>query len=1195
MYKNMEEKILKFHKIGIVFLSLLIMTMGVVCAEDANQTVTDTLQLDDTQDVISDASEMSYDDLSKKINEADDSITLESDYKYKDTDNIKIIEFKNKVLTIDGNNHAIDADGKTAVFKVNGGKLTLKNLVFKNTNDTAIILQGCTLNTINVTFINANSQDYGGAIYADNSKYYSTNDKFNDNSAKEVGSALFAKSSIMDIKNATFTNKNPIRWSLIYGISSQIIVSDSIFANTTSRYATAIYNSYLTKITRSKFINLSAIATGGAIAVKADNQKMFPQLLINDCEFTNVSAGRNGGAIFADIASDSDTKGKGFVVIENTLFNKNTAEFGGAIVQLGGTLGVLNSKFTDNIASENGGAVFTSAANVAISNGTFTNNRAQEIDGYGGAVYLDFEEAIIVNSTFADNVAGTGEAIYSYTSTYKINNTQFKNNNLFTRFDDMGCEITNCGEYSATINDKQIPYLIRHNGEEIILNPQYINGSAKDSYFNLNDLGLVTPVKNQGSMGSCWAFGAAGAFESSYLIATGKELSISENNIQNLCLPYSEYGQTATTESGNMLMTAGYFVSWLGAINTTDDFYDELGKVSTLQYGPNAIHTVNAVFININNKNAIKEYLTKYGAMNLFVYGASSQDSSYSNVYKSVYNKEYFGNHYVTLVGWDDNFSKNKFSTKAPGNGAWICKNSWGSEWGDGGFFYLSYYDKSLVTDAVGFTFDNVEYYETLYQNEAVGKYTFLEYDTYGQKYISENGDIIAAVGTYFETAGSQYTISVYVNDHVVYSQSGKSGHAGYETVKLNKYIAVDSNSTFEIRIKSASVPISTTTRSIPVPNVNYIISNGKIIDLAGQDKIAPVKVYTYHSPEITKTIEKDYNQNETIFTVYNVFEADSIRASFNNANYNISIVNGTGSISLGVLPKGGYLVTITYKNQTFSSAVIVNPSIRVVDEKALTWAYDASGSLSLEVLDSNGKPLNNAAISAKFDNKKISGAKTNGKGILTIPIKAKNSIGKHYLDLVNPNTGEKLRFTVKIVSRFVGNKNLNMYYYDGHKYQVRVKDDNGNFVGKNKVVTIKIGKKSFKVKTNANGYATLKIPSKITPGKYTISAKYKGQTVKNKLTVKQVLKTTKTVKVKKSAKKLVLKATLKKGKTAIKSKIVKFKVNGKTYKGKTSKYGIAKVTIKKAAIKKLKAGKKYTIKVSYLSDTVKATLKVRR
>ena len=92
-------------------------------------------------------------------------------------------------------------------------------------------------------------------------------------------------------------------------------------------------------------------------------------------------------------------------------------------------------------------------------------------------------------------------------------------------------------------------------------------------------------------------------------------------------------------------------------------------------------------------------------------------------------------------------------------------------------------------------------------------------------------------------------------------------------------------------------------------------------------------------------------------------------------------------------------------------------------------------------------------------------------------------------------------------------------------------------------------GAPGYKVKTNKNGYATLKIPSKITPGKYTIKATYKGQTVKNKLTVKQVLKTKKTVTVKKSAKKLVLSATLKKGKTnAIKTiiGIVMKKTSGK-------------------------------------------------
>lgn len=203
---------MKFHKISIVFLFLLIMTMGVACAEDANQTVSDILELDDTQDIISDTPELSYDDLSKKINESSDSITLESDYKYKDTDSVKKIEFTNRVLTIDGNNHAIDADGKAAIFKVNGGNITLKNLVLKNTHDTAIQLQNCILNTFNITFINDHSMDNGGAVYASNSTYYSTNDKFTDNSAKDMGSALFASSSRIHIENATFTNKNPIRW-----------------------------------------------------------------------------------------------------------------------------------------------------------------------------------------------------------------------------------------------------------------------------------------------------------------------------------------------------------------------------------------------------------------------------------------------------------------------------------------------------------------------------------------------------------------------------------------------------------------------------------------------------------------------------------------------------------------------------------------------------------------------------------------------------------------------------------------------------------------------------------------------------------------------------------------------------------------------------------------------------------------------
>ena len=1174
--------------------------MGVVCAEDVNQTAQDTLSLDNARDVVSDTPEKSYDDLFSEINKTDDSISIESDYKYKETDNIKHIEFTNINYTIDGNNHVIDADGKTYMFKAINTTLTLKNLVLKNTNDSAIVLDNTRLITINVTFMNTNSVDFGGAVYSSGSDFYSTNDKFIDNYAKVAGSAVYGRNSKIVIDNATFTNKDAVKWSMLYGNNCIIDVSNSIFANATSKYATAIYNTYNTTIKKSKFINLAANATAGAVAVKGGNPFNYTYLTIIDCEFINVSAAKNGGAVFADINGMGFNCDGGLVKIENTLFDKNSAEFGGAILQLGGNLDLFNSTFTNNIAYENGGAVYTSNATVNIRKNTFTNNNANVNDGYGGALYLDYEIATVDDSTFTGNVAKQGGAIYIYNSLYKVQNSQFKNNgnDIYTKFDDEGSNITNCGEYNSTINDRKMQYVIRYNGEVITLNPQPINGSASDSYFNLNDLGLVTPVKNQGSMGSCWAFGAAGAFESAFLIATGKEIDISENNIQNLGLRYSIYGKPDDVEGGNMDMSAAYFVSWFGAVNVNDDLYDELGKVSKIIYSPEgAFRTVNAVFINITYKNAIKEYLTKYGAMNLFVYGANSQDPSYNNTYKSVYNSKNYGNHYVTLVGWDDNFSKNKFSTTAPGNGAWICKNSWGSEWGDGGYFYISYYDKSLALDAVGFTFDNVEYYETLYQNEVNGadKYDN-KYDTYGHVFKSEGGDIIAAVGTYFEKANSPYTISIFLNDRLAYTQSGKSTHAGYETVKLNKYLAVDSNSTFEIRITSTSLPYVKNVRTPYAYNANYVMVGGETIDLANEGVVAPIKVYTYHSPLITENIVKYYDKNEPVlFTVYNVSETDSIQASFNNKNYTINIVNGTGNVSLGVLPAGEYLVTVTYKNQTFSSQVLVKTTIFSDDQKSMTIAYNAGGSFAVQFLDSNGKAIENTAVTVKIDNAALKGAKTNAKGILSIDINSKASIGKHYIDYVNPKTGETLRVTINVVSRFTGNSNINMYYYDGHTYKVRVKDNTGKFVGKNQIVTIKIGKKTYKVKTNANGYATLKIPYQITPGKYTITATYAGQTVKNSLVVKQVLKTTKTVTVKKSAKKLVLKATLKKGSTALKSKVIKFKVNGKTYKAKTDKKGIAKVTLKKAVINKLKVGKKYTVNVSYLSDVVKSTLKVKR
>ena len=115
---------------------------------------------------------------------------------------------------------------------------------------------------------------------------------------------------------------------------------------------------------------------------------------------------------------------------------------------------------------------------------------------------------------------------------------------------------------------------------------------------------------------------------------------------------------------------------------------------------------------------------------------------------------------------------------------------------------------------------------------------------------------------------------------------------------------------------------------------------------------------------------------------------------------------------------------------------------------------------------------------------------------------------------------------------------------------------------------------------------------------KLTVSLKNSANQNTPTTTTKKVAKTTisfKTVKVKKSAKKLILQATLKQGNKALSGKKVTFKFNGKTYKAKTNKNGIAKVTVKKSVLKKLKVGKKVKYQASYGKVIAKKTAKVKK
>ncbi len=136
------------------------------------------------------------------------------------------------------------------------------------------------------------------------------------------------------------------------------------------------------------------------------------------------------------------------------------------------------------------------------------------------------------------------------------------------------------------------------------------------------------------------------------------------------------------------------------------------------------------------------------------------------------------------------------------------------------------------------------------------------------------------------------------------------------------------------------------------------------------------------------------------------------------------------------------------------------------------------------------------------------------------------------------------------------------------------------------KSVTIFINNKKHTYKTDRNGLISVKLGKNMKPGTYTIKIEYKGFSQSNKIIVKHAISSKKTVKVKKSAKKVTLKVKLKGNN---KKKTIKFKIKGKTYKAKTNKKGIAKLTLKK---NKFKKGKN-KVKISYMKDTLKTKVKI--
>ncbi len=186
-----------------------------------------------------------------------------------------------------------------------------------------------------------------------------------------------------------------------------------------------------------------------------------------------------------------------------------------------------------------------------------------------------------------------------------------------------------------------------------------------------------------------------------------------------------------------------------------------------------------------------------------------------------------------------------------------------------------------------------------------------------------------------------------------------------------------------------------------------------------------------------------------------------------------------------------------------------------------------------------------------------------------------------------------RINSSFTILKPILNAQDLSILYTSGKTYIVKVTREGKPITGKS--ITFNINGQTKTVKTDNNGYASLKINLLPRSKAYTITASYFGASVKNKITVKSII-TAKNLKVKKMAKKIKIRITLKKvdGKY-LKGKQISLKFKGKIYKAKTNKKGVATFTIKNNIIKKLKVGKKYSYEVTYLKDKISKKITVKK
>ena len=361
---------------------------------------------------------------------------------------------------------------------------------------------------------------------------------------------------------------------------------------------------------------------------------------------------------------------------------------------------------------------------------------------------------------------------------------------------------------SASKLSESLAYDYTWNIEKNMATATDISGAASiyPVKYDLRDRGRTTAVKNQGSLGTCWASAAVGALETSLLPEEHLQFSVDHMSLKN------SFSQTQN-DGGEYTMGMAYLTAWQGPVYEADDPYGDGESPDGLE----AVKHVQEIQV-IEGKDfeKIKEAVFKYGGVQTSIYSALRSSQSQSSFYNSSKNAYcYIGtekpNHDVMIIGWDDNYPKENFSMELEGDGAFICQNSWGADFGDNGVFYISYHDTNIGVHNVVYTdVESTDNYDSIYQSDLCGWVGQLGYNkdsVYGAN-IFEAGqkEKLQAAGFYATGKDTSYRVYVVRNFQGIESfekkelvAEGKLDNAGYYTIPFEKQIPVKSGERFAV------------------------------------------------------------------------------------------------------------------------------------------------------------------------------------------------------------------------------------------------------------------------------------------------------------------------------------------------------------------------------------------------------------